>query len=91
MVTKSQTVEQQQNDVSIISPIEVLSSRELEVFRLIGGGKTTLNIAKQFHRSVKTIETYRSRIKNKLSFKHNTELIRQAIHWFHSEAESSAR
>lgn len=68
-----------------VSPVEVLSNRELEVFRLIGAGKTTSNIAKQFHRSIKTIETYRSRIKNKLCLKHNIELIHSATYWFHHE------
>lgn len=64
-----------------ISPIEALSDRELEVFRLIGEGVTTAQIAKQLHRSAKTIETYRARIKHKLNLKHNMELVRHAIRW----------
>lgn len=68
-----------------LSAVEVLSARELEVFRLIGEGKTTSNIAKQFHRSIKTIETYRSRIKKKLCLKHNMELIHSAMYWSHNE------
>lgn len=79
-------LEKQYGGVSVgVSPVEVLSDRELEVFRLIGEGKTTSAIAKQFHRSIKTIETYRSRIKDKLCLKHNMELIRYAMHWLHSE------
>lgn len=79
-------LEKQYGGVSVgVSPVEVLSDRELEVFRLIGEGKTTSNIAKQFHRSIKTVETYRSRIKDKLCLKHNMELIRYAMHWLHNE------
>jgi len=64
-----------------LSPMESLSDRELEVFRLIGEGITTVAIAKQLHRSVKTIETYRARIKVKFNLKNNMELIRLAMHW----------
>ena len=68
-----------------ISPVDVLSKRELEVFRLIGAGKSTSGMAKQFHLSVKTVETYRSRIKVKLCLKHNKELIQGAMRWFLNE------
>lgn len=82
----ARVLEKQYGGVSVgVSPIEVLSDRELEVFRLIGEGKTTFNIAKQFHRSIKTIETYRSRIKDKMCLKHNMELIRYAMHWLNNE------
>jgi DNA-binding NarL/FixJ family response regulator len=64
-----------------LSPMESLSDRELEVFRLIGEGITTTDIAHQLHRSVKTIETYRARIKVKFNLKNNMELIRFAMHW----------
>ncbi|MDP3919416.1 MAG: response regulator transcription factor [Candidatus Omnitrophota bacterium] len=67
------------------SPIEVLSDRELEVFRMIGEGTATSSIAKQLHRSVKTIETYRARIKVKLNLKNNMELIRLAMNWVQNE------
>lgn len=67
------------------SPIEALSDRELEVFRMIGEGISTSLIAKQLHRSVKTIETYRARIKVKLNLKNNMELIRLAMNWVQSE------
>jgi DNA-binding NarL/FixJ family response regulator len=67
------------------SPIEALSDRELEVFRMIGEGTSTSLIAKQLHRSVKTIETYRARIKVKLNLKNNMELIRLAMNWVQSE------
>jgi len=67
------------------SPVEALSDRELEVFRMIGEGTSTSLIAKQLHRSIKTIETYRARIKVKLNLKNNMELIRMAMNWVQNE------
>lgn len=63
------------------SPIERLTDRELEVFRLIGKGFTTREIADKLHLSIKTIGTYRERIKDKLNLKHANELVRHAVHW----------
>jgi Response regulator containing a CheY-like receiver domain and an HTH DNA-binding domain len=45
------------------SPLEVLSDRELEVFELTGKGSSTREIAERLHLSVKTVESYRARIK----------------------------
>lgn len=67
------------------SPLEVLSDRELEVFELIGKGMSSNEIALQLHLSPKTIETYRSRIKDKLNFKNSTELMFNAVKWIESE------
>jgi DNA-binding NarL/FixJ family response regulator len=66
------------------SPVEILSDRELEVFELIGRGKSSNEIADQLHLAVKTIETYRSRIKEKLNFKNSTELVFHAVKWVES-------
>lgn len=63
------------------SPLEDLSDRELEVFTLIGEGLTTRQIAEKLHLSVKTIETHRAHIKEKLNLKNSTELVQHAIHW----------
>ncbi|MEX0929571.1 MAG: response regulator transcription factor [Balneolales bacterium] len=63
------------------SPLEMLSDRELEVFELIGKGKSTREIADQLHVSVKTVETYRSRIKEKLNIGSASELMQQAVQW----------
>lgn len=63
------------------SPLEMLADRELEVFRLIGQGVKTSDIAKQLHLSVKTVETYRDRIRHKLSLSGGTELIHYATRW----------
>jgi DNA-binding NarL/FixJ family response regulator len=67
------------------SPIESLSDRELEVFRLIGEGHKTRDVADKLHLSVKTIETYRAHIKEKLGFKDGNELFRFAVEWVNSE------
>ena len=63
------------------SPIRQLSDRELEVFRLIGQGHGTRDIASLLHLSVKTIETYRSHIKEKLGLTSATQLVRYAAQW----------
>ncbi len=55
-------------------PIETLADRELEVFLLIGNGLKTAEIAEQLHLSVKTVETYRDRIRQKLDLSDGTEL-----------------
>ena len=63
-----------------------LSLRELEVFELIGRGNSTREIAEQLHLSVKTIETYRAHIKDKLQLRSGTELMQRAIHWVETES-----
>ena len=63
------------------SPVERLTDRELEVFRMIGQGFSTREIADRLHLSMKTIGTYRERIKEKLNLKHANELVRYAVHW----------
>ena len=69
------------------SPVERLSDRELEVFRLIGKGCRTRQISEQLHLSVKTVETYRSHIKEKLNLSGATELLQHAIQWVSSGGE----
>ena len=63
------------------SRIAALSDRELEVFRLIGEGLATREIADELHLSVKTVETYQAHIKDKLSLRSGRELIQHAIQW----------
>lgn len=62
-------------------PVSTLSDRELEVFELLGDGLSSREIAARLHLSVKTVETYREKIKAKLSLKNGSELTRHAIHW----------
>jgi DNA-binding NarL/FixJ family response regulator len=64
-----------------VSPIENLSNRELEVFRMLGEGKASREIAQRLDLSVATINSFRNRIKEKLNFKNSTELILHAVHW----------
>ena len=61
--------------------IESLSNRELEVFRLIGEGLGVKEIAERLFLSVKTVETYRERIKEKLGIETAAELTQFAIQW----------
>ncbi len=63
------------------SPLDALSDRELEVFRWIGRGRTTRQIAEALHLSVKTIESHREHIKHKLAIESAAELARRAIRW----------
>jgi DNA-binding NarL/FixJ family response regulator len=60
---------------------EVLTDRELEVFRLIGAGLSTRQIAERMNLGIKTIGTYRDRIKQKLCIKNAAELTRRAVLW----------
>ncbi|MEL6612821.1 MAG: response regulator transcription factor [Bacteroidota bacterium] len=68
------------------SPLEVLSDRELEVFEMTGRGLPTREIAERLHLSVKTVESYRARIKTKLSLDSGTELMQHAVRWVESES-----
>jgi DNA-binding NarL/FixJ family response regulator len=65
----------------IESPLDSLTNREIEVFRLIGLGMSTRHIARELSLSAKTIETYRERIKRKLDLKDSSELIQYAVQW----------
>ena len=69
------------------SPVETLSDRELEVFELLGDGMTSREIAARLHLSVKTVETYREKIKAKLNLRNGSELTRHAIHWVMRKSE----
>jgi len=62
-----------------------LTKRELEVFRLIGAGQSTREIAEQMILGIKTIGTYRDRIKQKLDLKNSSELTRRAVLWTEKE------
>lgn len=66
------------------SVIDILSDRELEVFQLIGRGYKTSQIASELNLGVKTVESYRDQIKNKLKLEHSSELTQYAIQWVHA-------
>ena len=63
------------------SPIERLSDRELEIFRLLGQGRTTSQIAADLNLSLKTVQAYCARAKDKFGVTSLTELLRAAIRW----------
>jgi DNA-binding NarL/FixJ family response regulator len=70
------------------SPLKELTDREIEVFQLIGEGLSISEIGQRLHLSVKTIGTYRERIKEKLNLKNATELLRHALNWVERERQS---
>ncbi|MGI6460001.1 MAG: response regulator [Candidatus Hydrogenedentales bacterium] len=63
------------------SPVEFLTDRELEVFELIGQGHSTRQIGERLNISVKTVETYRARIKEKLRLETGAELLQTCVEW----------
>lgn len=63
------------------SPVDLLTDRELEVFCLMGRGLKAGEIAGKMHLSVRTVGTYRERIKQKLSLKSSADLIKHAALW----------
>jgi DNA-binding NarL/FixJ family response regulator len=63
------------------SPVERLSDRELEIFRLLGQGRTTAQIAEDLHLSLKTVQAYCARAKEKFGVSSLGELLRAAIRW----------
>jgi len=69
------------------SPAELLSDRELEVFELLGEGRGTRQVAEALGVSIKTVQAYCARIKDKLSLASATELIREAVRWRESASK----
>lgn len=67
------------------SSIEDLTNRELEIFRLLGEGQTTKQIAAKLKLSVKTIESHRENIKSKLGLTNSAERTRRAVEFVLSE------
>jgi DNA-binding NarL/FixJ family response regulator len=67
------------------SPLEALSDRELEVFRMLGQGKGTREIAQEMNVAVPTISSFKNRIKEKLKMRNSTEMILYSLQWFRQE------
>jgi DNA-binding NarL/FixJ family response regulator len=63
------------------SPVASLSDRELEIVNLIGHGMLTREIAAQLHVSIKTVETHRAHIKDKLNLRNATQLVQFCVRW----------
>jgi DNA-binding NarL/FixJ family response regulator len=70
----------------VVSSVELLSDREMEVFQLIGNGFSTKQIASKLNLSVKTIDSYREHLKLKLPLEHGSDLVRYAIQWVKSQS-----
>lgn len=64
-----------------VSPVDRLTDRELEVVQLIGRGLSTREIAESLHLSVKTIESHRAHVKEKLNLRNATELVQFSVQW----------
>jgi DNA-binding NarL/FixJ family response regulator len=71
------------------SPIELLSDRELEVFQMLGEGKSSRQIAEALDLTIPTIHSFRNRIKEKLQLKNSTELVLHAMQWVREHVSSS--
>ena len=67
------------------SPVDILSDRELEVFRRLGQGHETRRIGEALGISMKTVQVYCARIKEKLNLANATELLREAMRWWERE------
>jgi DNA-binding NarL/FixJ family response regulator len=65
--------------------VSLLSDRELEVFRLLAAGRETSEIAKDLSVSLKTVQSYCARIKDKLNLRNATELLQAATRWFDAQ------
>jgi DNA-binding NarL/FixJ family response regulator len=64
-----------------VSPVDQLSDRELEVFQMLGAGKSSRQIAQDLNLTIPTIHSFRNRIKEKLQFANSTELTLHAMQW----------
>jgi DNA-binding NarL/FixJ family response regulator len=78
------------NDEMEVAPVQQLSDRELEIFRLLGQGRSTLKIADDLHLSLKTVQAYCARAKEKLGINTALELRRMATRWEDAHAAEIA-
>ncbi|MBM3861354.1 MAG: helix-turn-helix transcriptional regulator [Verrucomicrobia bacterium] len=65
--------------------VAALSNRELQVFEMVGQGRSTRTIAEQLGISTKTVESHVARIKEKLELEDHTQLVQQATLWLSAE------
>jgi DNA-binding NarL/FixJ family response regulator len=66
--------------------VEMLSDREIEVFRRLGEGQSTRQIGEELRVSIKTVQAYCARIKGKLQLETGAELVREAVRWVEQQA-----
>jgi DNA-binding NarL/FixJ family response regulator len=74
------------NAASASSPLESLTDREIEVFRMIGQGQENRRIAEKLHLSLKTVQTHCAHIKEKLGLENGTALMREAVRWVENQS-----
>ncbi len=81
-MTRSIVTELQGNsNGKITDPIDNLTDREMEIFQLCGQGLSFREISESLHISIKTVESHRSKIRNKINATSNVDLIRKAVQW----------
>lgn len=78
-----------QGDAEEERPLNELTDRELEVFQMLGEGKSIEDIEEGLNLSRKTIETYRRRAKDKLGFEDVSQLLRYAVRWTHGRGTNA--
>ncbi|MGH8018425.1 MAG: response regulator [Opitutaceae bacterium] len=71
--------------------VQGLTEREMQVFQLVGLGMTTRQIAERLRIGIKTVETHRESIKNKLGFEHSAALVRGAVRWVKKSLETEGQ
>lgn len=69
------------NQKDEVAAIDTLTDRELQVYEMIGSGRTSKQIAAELQLSTKTIERYKENIKKKLSLSNATQLVQKATRW----------
>jgi len=72
--------------VAANSPLDILTDREIEIFRRIGQGQENRSIAEALHLSLKTVQTHCAHIKEKLGLENATILMREAVRWTESQS-----
>ncbi|MBV9008924.1 MAG: response regulator transcription factor [Verrucomicrobia bacterium] len=72
---------------AMADPVQALSDRELEIFRLVGEGRGSAQIAEDLHISIKTVQAYCARAKDKLGIGSMVELTRMAIRWHDAQSQ----
>ena len=70
--------------------VSQLTDRELEVFELIGHGRSTREISSSLHLGMSTVDTYRARIKTKLHLENSSQLAHEAIRWVNEGQKATA-
>ncbi len=71
------------------SPVDLLSDRELEIVNMIGSGLPTREIAAKLHISIKTVESHRARIKEKLNLQNAIQLVQFCVRWVEEGAKTA--